>query len=299
MRFGVVGTGHWATTIHAAGLAAHPEAELVGIWGRDLAKAEAAAAAHGAEGFDDYSAFLEAVDAVSFAVPPAVQVPAALGAAAKGRPLLLEKPIATSLEQADALVEAAADVASVVFFTSRFVPAWEDWLDTMARRSLLGGEIHWLSSLDTPGNPFADSPWRRDFGALWDVGPHALSLLLPMLGPVVDIAGARGHRDLVHLVLTHEGGAASTVSLSLTMPPTAQRWEVSVYDEAGWHPQPDDPRDVAACYATAVSELVDAATTGVPHRCDVRFGRDVVKVLARAEAVLSPGLTPPSASPTG
>lgn len=295
MRFGVVGTGHWATTIHTTGLAAHPDVELVGVWGRDFSKAQAAAEPHGATGFDDYAAFLEAVDAVSFAVPPEVQVPAALGAAARGRHLLLEKPIATTLEQADALVEATADVASVVFFTSRFVPVWEAWLEQMSQRSLLGGEVHWLSSLDTPGNPFAQSQWRRDFGALWDVGPHALSLLLPVLGPVVDIVGARGHRDLVHLVLTHEGGAASTVSLSLTMPPTAQRWEVSVYDEAGWHPQPDDPRDVAACYATAVSELAASASTGVPHRCDVRFGRDVVEVLARIESVL----TPPSASPRG
>jgi len=295
MRFGVVGTGHWASTIHAAGLAAHPDVELVGVWGRDLAKAASVAEPLGATGYDDYAAFLAAVDAVSFAVPPEVQVPAALGAAAQGKHLLLEKPIATNLADADALVDAAAAVASVVFFTSRFVPAWEDWLSAMQDRPLLGAEIHWLSSLDTPGNPFASSAWRRESGALWDVGPHALSLLLPALGPVVDIVGARGHRDLVHLVLTPEGGAASTVSLSLTMPATAQRWEVSVYDEEGWHPQPDDPRDVAACYATAVTELMASAATEEPHRCDIRFGRDVVEVLARCEAVL----TPPSASPTG
>ena len=42
MRFGVLGTGFWANEVHAAALAAHPTADLVGVWGRDLAKAKAA-----------------------------------------------------------------------------------------------------------------------------------------------------------------------------------------------------------------------------------------------------------------
>ena len=41
MRFGVLGTGHWAQAVHATALADHPSAELVGVWGRDLAKAKA------------------------------------------------------------------------------------------------------------------------------------------------------------------------------------------------------------------------------------------------------------------
>ena len=44
MRFGVLGTGFWAEKVHAAALASHPSAELVGVWGRDLAKAKAVAA---------------------------------------------------------------------------------------------------------------------------------------------------------------------------------------------------------------------------------------------------------------
>ena len=46
-RFGLLGTGHWADTVHAAPLAAHPEVELVGVWGRDPAKAAAVAERHG------------------------------------------------------------------------------------------------------------------------------------------------------------------------------------------------------------------------------------------------------------
>ncbi|HET9292278.1 MAG TPA: gfo/Idh/MocA family oxidoreductase, partial [Actinomycetes bacterium] len=35
MRFGLVGTGYWAQEAHATALAAHDDADLVGVWGRD------------------------------------------------------------------------------------------------------------------------------------------------------------------------------------------------------------------------------------------------------------------------
>ena len=38
MRFGLVGTGHWAREVHGAALAAHPAVDLVGVWGRASAK---------------------------------------------------------------------------------------------------------------------------------------------------------------------------------------------------------------------------------------------------------------------
>ncbi|MEK8169577.1 hypothetical protein NKH77_06515 [Streptomyces sp. M19] len=48
MRFGLLGTGHWAAATQGAALAAHPDAELVGVWGRDPAKAAALAGRLGA-----------------------------------------------------------------------------------------------------------------------------------------------------------------------------------------------------------------------------------------------------------
>src|SRR4051794_10659427 len=103
MRFGVLGTGFWAREIHAASLAEHPEAELVGVWGRDLAKAKAAGAEFDVPGYGDLDALLADVDAVSFALPPDVQAPLALRAAEAGKHLLLEKPIAFDVPTADRL----------------------------------------------------------------------------------------------------------------------------------------------------------------------------------------------------
>ena len=273
VRIGLVGTGYWAREVHAAGLAAHPEVDFAGMWGRD----------------SDYDARFAEVDAVAFAVPPAVQAALALRAAEAGKHLLLEKPIALDLAAADRLVDAVEDaqVASVVFFTQRFVPLWEEWLTSVAASRPLGGRADWLSAQSGSDSPYAGSVWRVEHGALWDVGPHQLAQLIPALGPVVDVSGVRGAGDLVHLVLTHAGGATSRMSLSLTMPAGTTRIQVEFYGEDGWLQQPDHTRDVPDAYSRAVSELVANIRTGeTRHRVDVRFAREVVEVLARAERSL-------------
>jgi predicted dehydrogenase len=288
-RFGLVGTGYWAREVHARGVVGHPDADLVAVWGRDADKAADLAGEHDAEGFTDFDAMLESVDALAFAVPPDVQAPLAVRAARAGKHLLLEKPVALDAATADEVASAvvSAGVASVVFFTERFVPERERWLQGLAALGCLGGRADWLASLRTPDNPFAGSPWRQESGALWDVGPHALSVLVPVLGPVTAVAGARGQEDLVHLVLTHESGATSTAHLSLTMPPDATRSGLSFYDTTGWHERPDVESDPVEVHTGAVGELLEMVRDGrTEHRCDAAFGAEVVRVLGQAQQLL-------------
>ena len=296
MRFGVLGTGHWARTVHAAALAEHPSAELVGVWGRDLSKAKAIGAEFDVPGFPDLAALLDRVDAVAIAVPPSVQVGLAEQAAAAGKHLLLEKPIGLSLDEADRVVAAvrSAGVASVVFFTDRFRPATATWLEQAARAPLAGGAISWLGSL--AGSPF-DTPWRREHGALWDIGPHALSLLLPTLGPVVSVQAGAGAGDTVHLVLQHATpGVSSTVTLSHTVAPMSTGIEFFVHGDAGRLVLLPDTESPVESFAAAVDELEAAAVTGGTHPCDVGFARDVVAVLATAVRALQSGCREPVAS---
>lgn len=131
-------------------------------------------------------------------------------AGSAGRSLLLEKPVALTVEAADLVVEAAR-VPTAVFFTRRFDPAVRSWFDTeIDGHDWNGGGVTMLSSIFEPGNPFGESPWRRERGALWDIGPHALALLLPTFGPVEQVTAVRGLRDEVHLGLGHSTGAASS-----------------------------------------------------------------------------------------
>ncbi len=294
MRFAVLGTGFWATQVHATSLAGADDAELVAFWGRDAARAAAAGDEFDVPGTVDLDAVLADVDAVSVAVPPDVQVGLAERAAGAGRHLLLEKPIGLTVADADRVVDAvrAAGVASVVFFTDRFRPATATWLEQAARAPLAGGAVSWMGSL--AGSPF-DTPWRREHGALWDVGPHALGLLVPALGPVVSVQAGAGRGDTVHLVLQHASGATSTVTLSSTVAPMAGGVEVTVHGDAGrlvLLPERDDTAVVEA-HRAAVAELSAAALTGGTSALDVGFARDVVVVLAATQRALASGCREP------
>jgi predicted dehydrogenase len=294
MRFGLVGTGYWAQITHAPALASTPGAELTAIWGRDPAAAAELAASHGATAHADFDAFLDDVDAVAFSVPPHVQAPLAIRAAQAGKHLLLEKPIALSPDDADKLAAAVeeARVASVVFFTWRFNTEIRAWLtDEQARggwsgQGWSGGAAIWLGTAFQPDNPF-NTPWRQEKGALWDLGPHLVGMLWACLGPVTEVTAVQGKADVVHLVLRHQTGVTSTVTTTQSAPEAASGVTVFVWGEAGRSVMPVDLVDSIAALRVAAADLMAEAAADRPaHPCDVRFGREITKVLAEAEAQL-------------
>jgi predicted dehydrogenase len=145
-----------------------------------------------------------------------------------------------------------------------------------------------LASLDEPGKPLVDSPWRRERrGAIWDVGPHALSNLTALLGPIADLTAVGGAGGLVHLVLTHESGATSTASISLSAPPAGSNFETGVWGETGTALLPDGETPAVEALQLAAEELVIAAESGEPHPVDVAFGTRIVELLAAAEQQVS------------
>lgn len=288
MRAGLVGTGPWARSVHGPGLAASDAVELVGVWGRDEGRTAALAEEFGVRPFADYDALLAEVEMVAFALSPDVQAAMALRAAEAGKHVLLDKPVAIDVEAARRLSDAVSesDVASVVFFTDRFGDSGA-WMDEARREGgWLGGSLRWLAALGTPGNPYAASAWRWERGALWDIGPHALSTLSATLGPITAIDAVAGARDLVHLVVTHDSGATSTATLSLQAPPAAVDNETVLWGEHGLARMP--PRGAGSsqlAFANAVVQLV-AAASGADNPIDVHFGVQVVELLHAAETSL-------------
>jgi predicted dehydrogenase len=288
-RFGLVGTGYWADVCHAAGLAAHSDPELVAVWGRDPEKARVLAERYGVDAETDLDALLETVDAVAFSVPPDVQAELAVRAARAGCHLLLEKPVALSVEAAERVVEAVEDaaVASVVFFTQRFVEPVDEWLRLVAESEWEGGSGAFLTTSLGPDSPFSHSPWRREHGGLWDLAPHLLALLVAALGPVEEVTALRGRGDATHVVLRHEGGPSSAITVSATAPPAAERLRLELWGPSGFSEAPLTNADVRPPYARAISALIDAIETGVPHACSARFGAEVVRVVEAADEATS------------
>ncbi|MBD0711612.1 MULTISPECIES: Gfo/Idh/MocA family protein [unclassified Streptomyces] len=286
-RIGLLGTGPWAGNTHAPALAGHPGIEFSGVWGRRPEAAAGLAAVSGTRAYDDVDALFAASDAVALALPPDVQAPLAVRAAEAGCHVLLDKPVATTVAGARAVAGAveSAGVASVVFCTLRFAEPTARWIaERTAEDGWFLAEAHWLGSLYGPGSSsaFAASPWRREKGGLWDVGPHVLSVLLPVLGDVTEITAVRGAADSHHLVLRHASGASSTTTLTLSAPPEAAEASLRLYGTGGRAEMPRWDGAVDA-FGAAVDALVESARTGEPDPCDARFGLRLTEILTTAE----------------
>ncbi|HEX3787566.1 MAG TPA: Gfo/Idh/MocA family oxidoreductase [Pseudonocardiaceae bacterium] len=287
LRVGLIGAGPWARQVHAPAIAGHRRTELVSVWARRPAAAQELAAEYDTAVAADPDELIAAVDVVAFAVPPTVQGELAVRAAAAGRHLILEKPLAGDLPAAQLLADTvgAADVTAVLFLTSRYAQSTVDWLAQAAR---LGGWVagggRWFAGSALSG-PFAGSAWRRDRGALLDVGPHVLDLLDAALGPIVDVLAAHHSRpDLWQLLLAHDQGSTSAVSLSLRVPADPSVVEVALYGPHGTFPLPHWPTSAVDCFSTLLDQLHGLVTDQVrAHPCDVQQGLRLQRVIETAE----------------
>ncbi|GAA1415446.1 Gfo/Idh/MocA family oxidoreductase [Kitasatospora putterlickiae] len=296
MRIGLLGTGPWAQRVHAPVLAAHPGIEFAGVWGRRPEAAAELGGRYGVPVHADLDRLLADVDAVSIAVPPTVQADLAVRAAEAGRHLLLDKPVALTVADARRVVEAAEAhrVASVVFFTLRFGGEQLPWIEEQAAvGGWFTGRSDWFGSVFAPDStsPYAASPWREEKGALWDVGPHALSVLLPVIGDATSVTAVAGPLDTIHLVLRHVGGASSTLGLSLTTPVAGGGTGMELRGESGTVQLPARGEGPIAAFHRALDALATAARTGEPHPCSAAFGLRTVEILAAAERSLATGTT--------
>ncbi|MBM3547593.1 MAG: Gfo/Idh/MocA family oxidoreductase [Alphaproteobacteria bacterium] len=293
LRFGVAGVGYWADIVHMPGLKQQPAVELVGAWGRNPQALAEVTARHGIRAFSRFEDMLGEVEAVSISLPPAVQVELAIAAADAGRHLLLEKPIAPTVEGGERVAAAIERnrVANVVFFTRRYVPEFERALQDAKQQSWTGVRIRQLTGAMLPGSPYVASVWRaEENGALWDLAPHTFSVINAILGPVKKISASRSADRVTRFAAIHRGGARSEAELSLHTPDSGVASEY-LFKAPGREyslPLPTFPRPQAL--AAAAGELaVNIARGETQHRCDVRLGLEVVRALAAADRSIAAG----------
>ncbi|MGC5025810.1 MULTISPECIES: Gfo/Idh/MocA family protein [unclassified Tsukamurella] len=287
MRIGLVGAGPWARETHAPALAAHQDIDFVGGWARD----PAAAAEVFPRAFASPAELFDAVDAVSFAVPPNVQAPLAAEAARAGKHLVLDKPIAFDVEGAVALTETveAAGVRSIIAFTRRFAPETREFLARAAELEPIAAEAQWLSGAALAGR-FAASAWRQEQGALFDVGPHVLDLLDAVAGPITGVDAARYDpaSDTWTAQLAHAGGTASTASLSLRTPVEPTIVRVAAHSARGAVVLDNRGTSAIECFRVLLDEFLASIAAGVDHPLGVRRGLDLQRVIAFIQAATAP-----------
>jgi predicted dehydrogenase len=293
LRMGLVGSGPWARKVHGPGVAAHPGTELVAVWARRPDAAAEVAELTGTTAVTDFDDLLATVDAVTFAVPPAVQGPLALRALEAGKHLVLEKPLAGSVEEAEQLVAAAerANVATLMMLTFRYAPETRSWLDEVHRLGgWHGGSARWMSAtlLDTK---YDFSRWRHDGGALADIGPHVFDLLDAALGPITEVVTAHfaSPGDVWHILFGHESGATSTATLTMHTPADPPINDFAVYGTNGYL-QYDATGDATVRYAALLDEFTALVRDGrTEHPVDIRRGLHVQRLLQAVADVVAEG----------
>jgi predicted dehydrogenase len=196
VRIGVVGVGALGRH-HARILASMPTAEFVGVADTASARAAEVAGMYGVAAFTEPEALLGRVDAVTLAAPTEVHHALAVRFLDEGVHVLVEKPMTTTLGQADDLIARAAarQVRLAVGHTERFNPAVDAALPFLTRPRFI--EVHRLGT-------FPDR--SLDIDVVFDLMIHDLDLLLatlkqevvgleavgvPVLTDRVDIANAR------------------------------------------------------------------------------------------------------------
>ncbi|GAA3431563.1 Gfo/Idh/MocA family protein [Kutzneria kofuensis] len=286
LRVGLIGAGPWATTVHAPGIADHPGTRLTAVWARRRDAAAELAGRYGAEVADDPDQLIDQVDAVAVAVPPAVQADLALRAARAGKHLLLEKPLAGTVEDARRIAGTIADndLASLVMLTLRFSPEVIDWLAELGKvGGWTGGSAQWLSGA-LLGGQYSTSQWRHDQGALFDVGPHAFDLLDAALGPITEVIAAhKADNDLWHLILSHENDVTSTATLSMRLPTRPTVVDFAVYGSHGHRALGGRQTSAQQAYTAMLDDFVAMVHSGVhTHACDAQRGLRLQTVLDQA-----------------
>lgn len=285
---GLVGSGPWAAMVHAPGLAAHPGVRFSHLWARNAEAGAELARRFGVELCASYDDLLDAVDVVSLSVPPAVQATLAVPARERGRRLLLEKPVADSAARARDVVRAGSS-AAVVNYSLLLDDAVQPWLEAAAGRVWTGGRVAITNGvLLSDESPFAASPWRQaENAALWDVGPHSLSFLAAVLGPVAAVS-ARSEDGVITVACEHVGGQRSEAVCSLE--DEAPEVGFELVDADGRHERPSFPFDASTAYGNGLSALLDGpATPGQRVVADLGFSAHVIAVLAAATDSLTTG----------
>ena len=216
LKIGVVGAGAWGRN-HVRTVASLAEGELTAVCDTDAKVRERVSRQYPAALVTaDIAALLSAVDAVIVASPAATHAGVARQALEAGKPVLVEKPFALSVRDAEAVAEQGAQQGVPVLAGHLLVyhPAVERLRQMVQDGDL--GKVFYLYGLRVNLGQV-----RKDENALWSFGPHDVSMALYLLGeePVRVAANGKSYlqpaiEDFVFLTMEFASGVLAHVQMS-------------------------------------------------------------------------------------
>ncbi|HIK36409.1 MAG: Gfo/Idh/MocA family oxidoreductase [Geminocystis sp.] len=213
LRVGVIGVGNMGQH-HTRVLSLLKDVELVGVADVNVERGLDVASKYRVHFFENYLDLLPHVEAVCIAVPTRLHYKVGLDCLKAGIHVLIEKPIAASIEEAESLVNAAADNNCIlqVGHIERFNPAFQELSKVLKTEHILALEAHRLSPYSQRAN---------DVSVVLDLMIHDLDLLMELAGAPVTRLSASGSRapespylDYVTATLNFANGIVATVTAS-------------------------------------------------------------------------------------
>ena len=225
LRVGIAGAGHFGR-YHALKVAAAERAILVGIHDRDEERAKTVGWEAGAPHLP-LEALLGQIDALIVATPADTHHEIASAALLAGKHVLVEKPIASTLAQADALAALATERNLVlqVGHLERFSAAYQ----AMAART--GPPLYIEATRIAPFKPRG-----TDVSVILDLMIHDLDLILTLIDSPIDSVDAVGaavasaHEDIANARIRFASGAVATITASRISARTERRMRIFAQD---------------------------------------------------------------------
>jgi predicted dehydrogenase len=258
LRMAVIGVGHLGKE-HARILAGLPEVELIGIADVNQDQAQLVARSVGAHAFSDHRQLMPRLDAAVIAVPTTQHYSLALDFLNQGIPILVEKPLALNLAQADELVELSQTRRTIlqVGHIERFNPAFIDLASRPLQPKLILSERF---------GPFTGR--STDIGVVLDLMIHDLDVMLALVSsPVqtvqsVGLSLFGGMEDVAHARLVFANGCLGTVTASRASPVAQRRMQI-------WGPEGFASLDFADRKLTLIQPSAEIRQSGLdPSRLD-------------------------------
>jgi len=249
LRTGLIGCGK-VGHLHARALAALPESQFVAVCGRSMEKAQPFAAKYNVAGYTDVAEMVaqEKLDVVCICTPHPEHAGPTIAAARAGVHVLVEKPLASSLADCDAMLAAGQAGGATIGMVCqrRFYPPClriRAAIDAgKIGRPVLGHAVMfgWRDEAYYRSDPWRGS-WKGEGGGVMvNQAPHQLDLLLWYMGEVEEVFGYWGNlnhpyievEDTAVAVARFKGGGLGNIIVSNSQNP-AINCRVSVHGSNG------------------------------------------------------------------
>lgn len=215
LKVGVIGTGNMGRN-HVRNLAAEKKFELVGFYDINKEQASETLQRYGTKAFDSIEALLDEVEAVVIAVPSSLHKEVALLAAEKGVHALVEKPLATTVEDAEIIRQAFEEkkLKLAVGHIERFNPVFRELKKLVENENIFYIEACRYS-------PYSNSGRITDTSVVEDLMIHDVDLICSLMeGRAVTSLHGRGesvnsdHTDFATCIMDFGGKAHAVVNAS-------------------------------------------------------------------------------------